>query len=298
MKHDGETMNTSQTNDWKFHRRFYKGDSRPEIQFSGEWASDGCPKMISSDISLIFPKWKQLNAQAEENVIFVAPHDDDAFLGAGLLLEAVLRSQGNAYILIVTDGQNGFFKEEEKDTIVETRKRATTAAVEGYGLKEQNIVRMHYTDGDLVRECTTSLSRSGSGLISDMTEKLRAYKATRIVMPHAEDDHIDHRFVSLVARLSVCHAGGAIWEHLGKPVDIKTILEYAVYREFAKVPDLLVEAPQSAFEKKLAALAEYERCQPQISGMVEGVRQNGSLEAFCTLKPACYSAMIMRQMYF
>lgn len=291
-------MDTNQTNDWRFHRRVYKGNPRPEIQFSGEWANDGCPKLVSSDISLIFPEWKQ----AEENVIFVAPHDDDAFLGAGLLLEAVLRSQGNVYILIVTDGQNGYFKEEEKDTIEDTRRIATVAAAEVYGLKEQNIVWLHYTDGNLMQECTTTIPQENhvetSGLIKQITSVFREYKATRVVMPHADDDHLDHRIVNLAAKTSICHANGAIWQHLGSSANIRTVLEYAVYREFAKIPDLLVEAPQSAFDKKLAALAEYEKCQPQISGMVEEVRQNGPLEAFCTLKSASYSARSMKQLYF
>ncbi|MBN2272498.1 MAG: PIG-L family deacetylase, partial [Sedimentisphaerales bacterium] len=44
----------------------------------------------------------------KEHFVFISPHDDDAVLGAGLLIQLAKREDVPVHILIVTDGSMGY----------------------------------------------------------------------------------------------------------------------------------------------------------------------------------------------
>jgi len=63
-----------------------------------------------------------------ECFLFVSPHDDDAVLGAGLLMQLAKREKVPVYVLIVTDGSMGYCTMQEQATITQTRyQRVSTA---------------------------------------------------------------------------------------------------------------------------------------------------------------------------
>ncbi len=57
----------------------------------------------------------------KERFLVVSPHDDDAVLGAGLLIQLAKRENVPVHVLIVTDGSMGYCSLEEKDAIIQTR---------------------------------------------------------------------------------------------------------------------------------------------------------------------------------
>jgi len=79
----------------------------------------------SRRIDLIFPDWKK-----GENVTFYSPHDDDAVLGAGYLIQAVSENGGRPFIIVFCRGDAGYSTAKAKATIVATRKEE---AIRAYG---------------------------------------------------------------------------------------------------------------------------------------------------------------------
>ena len=77
------------SNKWTFYRRISHLEQNKFGKLEGVLVNckskEG--KLIASgpNIGLIFPSW----IPGKENVLFVAPHDDDNYLGSGLLIQAV-----------------------------------------------------------------------------------------------------------------------------------------------------------------------------------------------------------------
>ncbi len=58
----------------------------------------------------------------------LSPHDDDAVLGTGYLIQAVAESGGEPFVFIFCNGNGGYSIPEDKGTIVEKRAAETKAA--------------------------------------------------------------------------------------------------------------------------------------------------------------------------
>ena len=82
----------------------------------------------SQDICLLFPSWEK----SKERVAIFSPHDDDAILGTGYLIQAITENGGEPFVFIFCNG-NGGYSVLNKDVIVET-KAETKAAYLSWGL--------------------------------------------------------------------------------------------------------------------------------------------------------------------
>ena len=58
----------------------------------------------TTELSEIFSNWKA----EEEHWLFVAPHDDDIILGAGLLIQKAQEAGVKMSVLVTTDGRMGY----------------------------------------------------------------------------------------------------------------------------------------------------------------------------------------------
>ena len=76
----------------------------------------------------------------KECFLMISPHDDDAVLGAGLLIQLAKRENVPVHILIVTDGSMGYCIAEEKDTIAQTRRKESFECYQGLGVPKENIM--------------------------------------------------------------------------------------------------------------------------------------------------------------
>lgn len=238
--------------------------------------------IIKGSIDLFFPEWEQ----DKENVVFVGPHDDDIALGSGLLVQAVQQFQGQVYFLIVTDGSNGYWDKK----ITRERKKESYESARKLSVESENIEWLNYVDGDLGKKFDSDFQKN-------ITEYLRDVKATRIIVPTDNDEHPDHFYVNKGVRISRFHANGKIWKHCGDLVNIKTLLESAVYCGFKDAPDLALLATQEMFKRKLEAIACF-KSQEQIASLVENVRHGGCGELFKTVHEPNYSFNKCYKRYF
>ncbi|HLB73187.1 MAG TPA: PIG-L family deacetylase, partial [Sedimentisphaerales bacterium] len=82
----------------------------------------------------------------KERFLMVSPHDDDAVLGAGLLIQLAKRENVPVHILIVTDGSMGYCSLEEKETIAEIRRAESYECYQSLGVPNENIVWLGFPD--------------------------------------------------------------------------------------------------------------------------------------------------------
>lgn len=222
----------------------------------------------------------------EARLLFVAPHDDDAVLGSGMLLRAARNEGLEAHVVVVTDGRMGYCRLEDRDDIVGIRRRETEAAMEALGGPYLHF--LDYPDCDLDRhtgrrralEPNPAAEGGHTGLQNSFTALLRRLTPTHVVVPTGADYHPDHQCVHRELLISLFHAYGTVWPELGTPLQgLPRLYESAVYCDFPAPPTVQLEGDAALFEAKLTALEAY-TSQEQIAALVTGVRDAGPFEYF------------------
>ena len=222
----------------------------------------------------------------KERFLMISPHDDDAVLGAGLLIQLSKREKVPVHILIVTDGSMGYCSLEEQQAIAEIRRREAFECYRRLGVPRKNIIWLGYPDcrlneyrGRNPAQSKGPLTIAGhTGLQNSFTYNLRKVRPTQVFLPTYNDLHPDHRIVYDEFLISLFHAAGNIWPELGPAVEkVPYVNTFAVYCDFASPPTLRMRTPLSYLENKLRAIAEF-RSQRQISSLIENVRRCGPEE--------------------
>ncbi len=129
--------------------------------------------------------------------LMISPHDDDAALGAGLLIQLAKRENVPVYILIVTDGSMGYCSVDEKDSIDEIRRNESFECYQALGVPKKNIVWLDFPDCRLSNcrgrkpvEPNFPLALKGfTGLQNAFTYWLRKIKPTQCFLPTHNDLH-------------------------------------------------------------------------------------------------------------
>jgi LmbE family N-acetylglucosaminyl deacetylase len=261
----------------------------------------GNERRVGTTLASVSRHWQS----KKEHFLVVSPHDDDAVLGAGLLIQLAKRENVPVHVLIVTDGSMGYCSLEEKDAIIQTRCSESLQCYRSLGVPKENIVRLDFPDcrlndyrgrrpakpGDAPAIC------SFTGLQNSFTYHLRSVRPTQCFLPTWNDLHPDHRIVYEEFLISLFHAAGNIWPELGKPLaSVPYVHAYAVYCDFAAPPTLRMRAPQSYLDNKLAAIESF-RSQRQISALIENVRHYGPEEYIKALEFKLYHPALYRDMF-
>jgi LmbE family N-acetylglucosaminyl deacetylase len=224
----------------------------------------------------------------KERFLFISPHDDDAVIGGGLMIQLALREKVPVYVLIVTDGSMGYCHKDEADSISDIRRRETFACYRKLGVPKDNIIWMGFPDCNLAAFLGRRRAHAGlpervileghTGLQNAFTYYLRKVQPTQVFIPTSADLHPDHRMVNSELMISAFHASGAIWPELGKPLrPVPHIHEMAIYCDFPTLPKLRVQAPERFLEKKIQGVLAF-KSQEQIGDVVDIVRSSGPRE--------------------
>jgi LmbE family N-acetylglucosaminyl deacetylase len=242
-----------------------------------------------------------------ERWLFVSPHDDDAVLGAGLLLQAAVRDGVEVHLAVVTDGRMGYCTDDQRDRIVEIRKKESQAAYGLIGI--ENIHWLDYPDCDLRRYAgrrrVDSLPggrapdvRAGfNGLQNSFTALLRDLRPRAVFAATGADYHPDHKVVSEELEISLFHAGGAVWPELGAPVqNTPQLFEYAVYCDYPAEPTVQAVGEQADFDAKLRAVGAY-RSQKQIAELIAALERSGPYEYFREVAFSLYDSRRYRLLF-
>jgi LmbE family N-acetylglucosaminyl deacetylase len=242
----------------------------------------GNERRVGSRLAAVSRHWQG----AKERFLMISPHDDDAVLGAGLLIQLAKREKVPVHVLIVTDGGMGYCTPQEKDTIAEIRRQESYECYQSLGVPRKNITWLGYPDcrlnsyrGRSPAEANDPLEIGGfTGLQNSFTYHLRKIRPTQCFLPTSNDLHPDHRIIYDEFLISLFHAAGNIWPELGKPLcKVPYVHTFAVYCDFAAPPTLRMRTPHSYLDNKLKAIGAF-RSQKQISSLIENVRHCGPEE--------------------
>lgn len=222
---------------------------------------------------------------ADECWMFVAPHDDDLCIGAGLLMQAAAKAGVDVRATIVTDGCLGYCRPEDAEGIVEIRRDETMESFRVLGIDAENIAYLGFPDGGLTpfigrkRFQGDGPETSGyTGLQNSFTSALREFRPARVFVPSPTDLHPDHRITHSELMISLFHAHGAIWPELGAPIiDVPQVYELAVYCDFSEAPNLEIVSDEAMFRAKLESVEAFQS-QVQIGALVASLKKAGPHE--------------------
>lgn len=221
-----------------------------------------------------------------ERLLFLCPHDDDAVIGAGLLLAVAAREGYDIHVGIVTDGRMGYCRLEDRHHITEIRRHETLTSYKLLGIPEKKIHFLGFGDGLLYQYVGRRPAAEGdpvvcgfTGLQNQLTHLIRHVRPKRVFTPAGTDLHPDHQAVYKELLISVFHASGDIWPELGLPCETPEVYGFPCYVEMAEPPDLMVRGDEALLQQKLDAIACF-ASQTQIESMVQSIREAGPVE-FC-----------------
>jgi len=256
--------------------------------------------MVSCNPNYVFKNWQNEN----ERWLFVAPHDDDIVLGAGLHFIAGIESGISTYAVVSTIGA-GYCRLEHKDTIAQIRREECKKSFALLGLPEENLYFLDYWATDILqnvgrrfthRPDSATAIAGADGFQNSYTWLLRKIRPSRVFLPSQTDIHPAHKAVHSEFIISVFHAHGKIWPELGEPIAaFPRLYEYATYNDYIEPPNHQVKTSPDLLDRKLAGIAAYES-QEQIEALVVNIRSLGPREyiremEFKLFNPQQYDAL-------
>ena len=261
----------------------------------------GQKTLTSSNPAEVWSDWQG----SRETWLFLAPHDDDIVLGAGLTFLAGVHLGVDTHAGIISNGRMGYCTLEQFGTIKKERYEETRESFRLLGLPESNLYQFDYDDGDLMQQSGRRLTSDPNdtraiagavGLQNTMVWLLRKVKPTRVFIPNRLDLHPDHRAVNEELIISIFHAQGLIWPELGLPIPcVPKLYEYPTYSDFIAPPTMRVRVSDDMVEKRLAGIALF-KSQLQIGLIVDELRKAGGNEylfemAFEIFSPRKYEGL-------
>jgi len=190
-------------------------------------------------LEILFPGWKP-----GEAVAFYSPHDDDAVLGAGYLIRAVIENGGAPHVLVFCRGDAGYSTLSGKAGIVAVRGEETIHAYDALGVPAAAITSFDVPDFALMDRI--GRDRAPGSLFDRLVIYLRLHRVRRIVFSSGNFEHWDHTAAFYAGIYTSPQAGDPILADLGPPSPIATFLQYAVWSDFSPSPDRLSPAADKA----------------------------------------------------
>jgi len=256
-------------------------------------------RICSSDINLLFPDWER----GKERLAVFGAHDDDPLLGAGYAMSAAMENGADIYAVIFCSGDCGYSVPEQKDGIVEIRRKENKNAFLKFGLTEDKIIRFEYPDFSLWQFKGMQLQTGESGLMPKVIEFIRNNGITRAMIPNDYREHTDHTAVYEACMYDLVQCGDSVVSDIGKRLQhVKSYLQYSVWADFSpgdamasgeKNPVIranrAITCPESVEEHIHNALKEYFSQEQIIKGLMEHrkMRQTkaGRMELYIELDP-------------
>lgn len=227
----------------------------------------------------------KIREPGQQRWLCVAAHDDDIVGGAAMWLQAAVQAGIRVEILVTSDGRMGYCTAEQRDHIVEIRRKETIDSFAILGIGREQIQYIDFPDGGLCNFQGRRVAQPGepaiagfTGLQNAYTWHLRRVRPTALLTVNPVDLHPDHQISCRELMISVFHAIGVIWPELGEPIEhLPTVYETTTYSNFVEPPNLELRADPAALETKLRCIAAY-RSQAQIENFIQRIRNGGPYE--------------------
>lgn len=212
-------------------------------------------RKVSGDLALLFPGWRE-----GERVAFISPHDDDAILGAGYLLQAVQAYGGIPCVAVMCDGRCGYSHPSDRASIVDRRREESSEAYEVLGVSAEWLARFDVPDFCLGAYMEWLLPGGERGVFEGLFKVLRRWRVTRMLVPNDYREHPDHLAASLVGSYIGPQVGDVLLPDWGSPTRVRSFLKYSVWAAFnpLEAGDVAVKASWRVEEKVREAISRFE----------------------------------------
>ncbi len=205
----------------------------------------------SESIDCFFPGWKP----GGETVVFLVPHDDDAVLGPGYLMQAVQDNGGRVGVVLFCNGCAGYSKRELMNEIVEIRRREMAACMALMDVPPDMLERLELPDFSSHLHVGWQLLNGAAGTFEILVRRLRAWKATRLVYANGYREHIDHLAVETAALYDGPQVGDPVALDLGQPSLIRSYASYCCWGRFSPL-DALADGRDPRIRANWAIVAD------------------------------------------
>lgn len=186
--------------------------------------------------------------------VMVSPHDDDALIGCGGLIQALSHKP---LIVIVTDGHLGYHKIEHKRSLVGIRKREALAAYAKLRIPEENLFFFEYPDMSLRNYQNWVTIDGRDGGYQKLFRVLRQFQPQTVFLPSERDFHPDHRASFDLGWVAAFQARDTLMPDLGSPAPIQRIYVYQVW-EPLEVATHRFSLPDGMASNKRNSLREFQ----------------------------------------
>ncbi len=173
-----------------------------------------------------------------KRVLVFAAHADDELAMAGTIGKFVQEGT-EVYIVLMTDGSEGYPEPDMKETIVETRKREAAACDEVLGTAE----RVFLDEPDM------GLQHKKDVVLKCMRE-IRRFRPDAIFTQGGEDNHPDHRATHRITIDAQWQAGQPVCAELGEPW--RTPIVYYYKGVSVRMPRITIDVSETAYKRQEA----------------------------------------------
>ena len=205
----------------------------------------------------------------EGRVLILSPHDDDAIIGCGGLLNTLKK---RASVAVLTDGALGSADccTREKETII-VRRREAGAAYKSLGVSD--IEFFGFPDMCLNQYECWKTEQERPGTYQKAIHLLRRKMPTSVFIPSSSDFHPDHKATSRIGTASIIFSNSKIAffkdTALSRPTSILAVWTYYVWSRKSDECVLNVSLSKEASTAKTQAISCFES-QQKIVDELEG----------------------------
>jgi LmbE family N-acetylglucosaminyl deacetylase len=213
----------------------------------------------------------------EKRILIFCGHPDDDVLGLGGTIRKFANEGAEITEVVFANGNEGYSKLEDKDRIVDIRKRELAAAGEVLGISNYEL--FDYTDyGIPANDVTYKLAM----------RMIRKYRPD-IIFCHYWLDYMAHKSVATVVTEAWWQAGWESSMELGEPWKADSLYYFEVLGllpEVSHVVDIT-----DTFDTKVEALKRYESQIPVVAGMLQ--RAEGTAKLRGSMIGALYGEALL-----
>jgi len=216
-----------------------------------------------------------------KRALVICAHDDDEVIGMGGTIRRLADSGVRVTTLIFANGNEGYTRLAEKDTIVARRARERQAAQRILGTAAC-VAHAHRDFENL----------DGEGIYRQIIQAVRAVRP-QVVFTHMPADYMAHRTLARVAPEAVWQAGWECSLELGEPWKAQALYHFPIIELIPK-PSHLVDITRS-LKAKLQAMEAYASQHTVVAGIRDQLEAKA--RAYGTLIGVKYAEAFMQSQF-
>lgn len=221
-----------------------------------------------------------LEPAALGRVVVVSPHDDDANIGCGGLIQAL---PAPPLVIVVTDGRLGYQSAAEKDGIVALRRREAEDSYVRLGVPLERMVFLGFPDMSLRPYQCWETPDGRPGAYQRLLRLFRDERAETVLLPNAGDFHPDHQAAHEAGQVAAVQARETLMPDQGPPAPIRQVLAYQVWEALER-PAWRLALDETQAERKRHSLRAYRSQGPVIEDLLRRQTLSFAEERFAELR--------------